>query len=129
MLSETELLREQQVQVLRMAERTLALPLGRAIFTFGSIPTVTKESFAIPKFEFSVRVQPGNALHVPEPGKIHIDSLNWGEFHNGVAAGLRISPDAQSVESSWIKFNKPSELTPEHAGFLYALGQIGRAHV
>ncbi|TFK85353.1 hypothetical protein K466DRAFT_190984 [Polyporus arcularius HHB13444] len=124
-LNETEQLRAQQIQVMQLTERTLALPLGRAIFTFGSIPTVTKEAFAIPKLEFSVRVQPGNVLHVPEPGKIPTESLNWGEFHNGVAAGLRISPDAQSVESSWIKFNKPSELTPEHAGFLYALGLTG----
>ena len=108
-----------------MAERTLALPLGRALFTFGTIPTVTKESFAIPKFEFSVRVQPGNLLLSPEGGKIPPECLNWGEFHNGVAAGLRISSQAQSVESSWIKFNKPSELTPEHAGFLYALGLTG----
>ncbi|KAM5530390.1 hypothetical protein V8D89_015951 [Ganoderma adspersum] len=124
-LNEAEQLREQQHQVVRMAERTLALPLGRAIFTFGSVPTVAKESFAIPKFEFSVRVQPGNLLLSPEAGKIPQDCMNWGEFHNGVAAGLRISSQAHSVESSWIKFNKPSELTPEHAGFLYALGLTG----
>ncbi|KAI0743730.1 hypothetical protein C8Q80DRAFT_1272379 [Daedaleopsis nitida] len=124
-LNEAEQLREQQHQVLRMAERTLALPLGRAVFTFGSVPTVTKESFAIPKFEFSVRVQPGNLLIPADIGKIAPDWINWGEFHNGVAAGLRISTQAQSVESSWIKFNKPSELTPEHAGFLYALGLTG----
>ncbi len=110
---------------MRMAERTLALPVGRAVFTFGSVPTVTKESFAIPKFEFSVRVQPGNLLLTPDISKINPDWMNWGEFHNGVAAGLRISTQAQSVESSWIKFNKPSELTPEHAGFLYALGLTG----
>ncbi|TBU29489.1 hypothetical protein BD311DRAFT_777411 [Dichomitus squalens] len=124
-LNEAEQLREQQHQVIRMTERTLALPLGRALFTFGTIPIVTKESFAIPKFEFSVRIQPGNLLLAPEGGKIPPECLNWGEFHNGVAAGLRISAQAQSVESSWIKFNKPSELTPEHAGFLYALGLTG----
>lgn len=54
-----------------------------------------------------------------------MDSCAWGEFHNGVAAGLRISPTGRGVESSWIKFNKPSELTPEHAGFLFALGLTG----
>lgn len=108
-----------------MAERTLALPLGRALFTFGSIPNVTREAFAIPKIEYAVRLQPMNVIMAPESGKIPVECTSWGEFHNGVAAGLRISSKSKTVESSWIKFNKPSELTPEHAGFLYALGLTG----
>lgn len=95
------------------------------MFTFGCIPTVTREAYAIPKIEFTIRLQPLNITAAPEPGKIPPECLNWGEFHNGVAAGLRISPTAIGVESSWIAFNKPSELTPEHAGFLYALGLTG----
>lgn len=31
----------------------------------------------------------------------------WPLFHNGVAAGLRISPHAKNIESAWILFNKP----------------------
>lgn len=125
MRSEHDLTREHQAQVARLAERTLALPLGRAVFTFGSVQVVTREAYAVPKMEYSIRVQPQNVLVIPENGKIPIDSCAWGEFHNGVAAGLRISPTAHGVESSWIKFNKPSELTPEHAGFLFALGLTG----
>lgn len=110
---------------MRIAERTLALPYGRAMFTFGSVPTVTREAYAIPKIEYTVRMQPQNVIAAPEPGKITVESTHWGEFHNGVAAGLRISPSARGVESSWIAFNKPSELTPEHAGFLFGLGLTG----
>ena len=95
------------------------------MFTFGSIPTVSREAYAIPKLEYSVRIQPLNVIITPEAGKISPDSLNWGDFHNGVAAGLRISPFSGRVESSWIAFNKPSDLTPEHAGFLFALGLTG----
>ncbi|OSD04091.1 hypothetical protein PYCCODRAFT_1364791 [Trametes coccinea BRFM310] len=124
-LNEQDQLREQQLTVHRILERILALPLGRAIFTFGTMSTVTKESFAIPRMEFSVRVQPSNILYTPEIMKMPPDHVGWGEFHNGVAAGLRISSQAQTIESSWIKFNRPSELTPEHAGFLYALGLTG----
>lgn len=51
--------------------------------------------------------------------------MNWADFHNGVAAGLRISPSSRSIDSSWIAFNKPQELSPEHAGFLYGLGLNG----
>ncbi|GLB44114.1 putative anaphase promoting complex subunit 1 [Lyophyllum shimeji] len=124
-LNEHDQTKEHQNQVLRMAERTLALPFGRAMFTFGSVPTVTREAYTIPKIEYSVRVQPWNITVTPEPGKIPMESINWGDFHNGVAAGLRISPFSGAVESSWIAFNKPSDLTPEHAGFLFGLGLTG----
>lgn len=110
---------------MRLAERTLALPLGRALFTFGSVPTVTREAYVIPKIEYTVRLQPPNLLITPEAGKIPLECIGWGDFHNGVAAGLRISSQSNAIESTWIKFNKPSDLTPEHAGFLYALGLTG----
>ncbi|KAK2466609.1 hypothetical protein APHAL10511_000867 [Amanita phalloides] len=124
-LNEHDQTKEHQNQVVRFAERTLALPYGRALFTFGCVPNVTKEAYSIPKLEFSIRVQPLNIAITPEIGKIPAESLHWGEFHNGVAAGLRISPTATGVESSWIAFNKPSDLTPEHAGFLFGLGLTG----
>jgi anaphase-promoting complex subunit 1 len=89
------------------------------------VPTVTREAYAIPKIEFSIHLQPHNVIIAPEPNKIPQDSLNWGDFHNGVAAALRISPSSNVIDSSWIKFNRPSELTPEHAGFLYGLGLTG----
>lgn len=124
--SEHDQTKEHQTLVLHVAERTLALPFGRAMFTFGSVPTVTREAYTIPKVEYSIRVQPTNVTVTPEPGKTPLpESLNWGDFHNGVAAGLRISPFSAGVESSWIAFNKPSELTPEHAGFLFGLGLTG----
>ncbi|TFY77780.1 hypothetical protein EWM64_g6232 [Hericium alpestre] len=124
-LNEHDQIKEQQNQVLRIAERTLALPLGRAMFTFGSVHAVTRESYSIPKMEFAIRLQPQNITITPDPNKIPPESLNWGDFHNGVAAALRISPGSEMIDSSWIKFNKPSELTPEHAGFLFGLGLTG----
>ncbi|KAJ3872434.1 hypothetical protein F5051DRAFT_155993 [Lentinula edodes] len=123
--SEHDQAKDHQMQVCRIAERTLALPYGRAIFTFGSISSISREAFTIPKFEFAVKLHPMNGIVSPDPGKLMPDSVHWGEFHNGVAAALRISSSATSVDSSWIAFNKPSELTPEHAGFLYGLGLTG----
>jgi anaphase-promoting complex subunit 1 len=123
--SEHEQAKEQAHQVLRIAERTLALPYGRAMLTFGSLQNITRESFVVPKMEFTVRLAPMNTTVAPEPGKIIADAIQWGEFHNGVASGLRISITAESIDNSWIAFNKPSDLTPEHAGLLYALGLTG----
>lgn len=95
------------------------------MFTFGSVPVVNREAFSIPKIELSFRIVPPNILLTPEPGKISPESIAWGEFHNGVAAALRIGAHAVGVESSWIAFNKPGELSPEHAGFLLGLGLTG----
>lgn len=114
-----------EAHVSRTAERTLSLPLGRAIFTYGSLPSVSREVYVIPKINLSIRLQPQNTVVTPEPGKIAADSMNWADFHNGVAAGLRISPSSRSIDSFWIAFNKPQELSPEHAGFLYGLGLNG----
>ncbi|EAU87599.1 anaphase promoting complex subunit 1 [Coprinopsis cinerea okayama7 len=124
-LSEHDQTKEHQSHVLRVSERTLALPFGRAMFTFGSVPKVTREAHTIPKIEYSIKLLPLNITVQPEVGRIAPEAVQWGEFHNGVAAGLRIGPVAKGVESSWITFNKPSELTPEHAGFLFALGLTG----
>ncbi|KAI5298136.1 Anaphase-promoting complex subunit 1 [Ascosphaera atra] len=49
----------------------------------------------------------------------------WAFFHNGVSTGLAISKAAKGIDTSWIMFNKPSELTNRHAGFLLALGLNG----
>jgi len=120
-LNEHEIAEEQQNQVIRTAERALALPLGRAMFTFGSVPTVTREVYSVPKVELSIRLQPYNVTIAPEPGKISPDALQW----DGAAAALRISPASDAIDSSWITFNRPTELTAEHAGFLFGLELTG----
>lgn len=51
----------------------------------------------------------------------------WPLFHNGVANGLRISPEAHNIDTTWITFNRPknNDSSAEHAGFLMALGLNG----
>ena len=53
----------------------------------------------------------------------------WPQFHNGVAAGLRISPETQYVDSNWINLSRNrypgNELNAEVAGFLLGLGLTG----
>ncbi|KAJ3503489.1 hypothetical protein NLJ89_g8410 [Agrocybe chaxingu] len=124
-MNDHEQTKDHQTQVLRTAERTFALPYGRALFTFATMPVINREAFVIPKLENSIRLQPLNVLVTPEPGKISPESICWGEFHNGVATALKITATATGVESSWIAFNKPSDLSPEHAGFLLGLGLTG----
>jgi anaphase-promoting complex subunit 1 len=53
------------------------------------------------------------------------DLLNWPEFHNGVAAGLRITSGQAKITSTWIVYNKPEEFSDSHAGLLMGLGLQG----
>ena len=68
---------------------------------------------------------PSNIVMLLEQAKLTSETKSWAEFHNGAAAGLRMSPHLSSIESSWVQFAKPSELTAEHAGFLFGLGLNG----
>jgi anaphase-promoting complex subunit 1 len=103
----------------------MAAPYGRGMLTFATVPALSQESFSIPKMDLSVRLMPYNVLLTTDQHKPHRESSDWSEFHNGVAAGLRITPSSQMVANSWIAFNKPTDLTPQHAGFLMALGLTG----
>ncbi|KAJ3911019.1 hypothetical protein F5877DRAFT_86619 [Lentinula edodes] len=96
--------------------RTPALPYSRAIFTSspGSIISISREAFTIPQSEFSVKLHAKNSVVSPYPGKLMPAPAHRGEFNNGVAAAPRISSSAKSVDSSWMVFNKPSEVTAEY---------------
>lgn len=58
------------------------------------------------------------------------DLFDWAQFHNGVATGLRLvaaesqesGSGGEAITSTWIAYNRPNELSNEHAGFLMALG-------
>lgn len=122
-LSEHE--KENANLVLRISERTLSLSPGRALFTYGCLFAATPEAYVIPRIELAVRVMPMNSVIILESNKLTLETKTWAEFHNGVATGLRLAPQASSVEGSWIQYAKPSELTAEHAGFLLGLGLNG----
>ncbi|KAF9038341.1 hypothetical protein BDZ89DRAFT_1010783 [Hymenopellis radicata] len=117
--------KEYQHQAIRIAEKTIGLAFGRAMFTYGSVSRVHRESYTIPHLNYNIRIHPHNVMVNLEMKLLHAESALWGEFHNGVAAGLRISPSAEGVESSWISFNKPGDLSAAHAGFLFGLGLSG----
>ncbi|WVQ74951.1 hypothetical protein IAR50_004559 [Cryptococcus sp. DSM 104548] len=105
-----------------LASRTLAVTVGQGIFEYGTRTTVITDVWEIPFIELSVKVTPGNNVLKAE---IVSDSAEWPCFHNGVSAGLSISPDCKDIDSSWIVFNRPGLLNAEHGGFLLGLGLSG----
>ncbi|KAF9581127.1 Anaphase-promoting complex subunit 1 [Lunasporangiospora selenospora] len=110
----------------KAAQRTLALPAGRAILTFGTATALPTQRWSIPSIILSAKLMPAYGMTELEMAVLGDEEyMNWPRFHNGVAAGLRISPNSKGVNSSWINYNRPEVPTNEHAGFLLALGLTG----
>ncbi|GFY82115.1 E3 ubiquitin ligase [Actinidia rufa] len=101
----------QQAQLWQLAQRTTALPLGRGAFTLATTSTLLTE----------VNLDP-NIRNIPE-------LKSWPEFHNAVAAGLKLAPLQGKMSRTWIVYNKPEEPNAIHAGLLLALGLHGHLGV
>uniref|UniRef100_A0A3B3XXL5 Anaphase-promoting complex subunit 1 n=1 Tax=Poecilia mexicana TaxID=48701 RepID=A0A3B3XXL5_9TELE len=127
-VSDHEYIEEKENKLLQLCQRTMALPVGRGLFTLFSYHPVPTEPLPVPKLNLTGRAPPRNAMVDLNSGNIDVppNMTNWPSFHNGVAAGLKIAPASQ-VDSAWIAYNKPKspELANEYAGFLMALGLNG----
>ncbi|XP_041922218.1 anaphase-promoting complex subunit 1 isoform X2 [Alosa sapidissima] len=127
-VSDHEYIEEKENKLLLLCQRTMALPVGRGLFTLFSYRPVPTEPLPVPKLNLTGRAPPRNTMVDLSSGNIDVPAnmTSWASFHNGVAAGLKIAPASQ-VESAWIAYNKPksAELANEYAGFLMALGLNG----
>ncbi|RWS25950.1 anaphase-promoting complex subunit 1-like protein, partial [Leptotrombidium deliense] len=129
-VTEHDFIEEQERHLYTLCIRTMALPIGRGMFTLKTYKPVVAETFPIPKLCLSGRVPPRNTTvelsHIDVPANMN----TWPMFHNGVAAGLRVSPgSSDTINSAWIIYNKPkinsqtvNDSQNEHAGFLLGLG-------
>lgn len=127
-VTDHEFIEEQEKFLYAVSIRTMALPVGRGMFTLRtSTPTIT-ESLPIPKLCLSGKdAVKGSVIEITQI-EVPANMNTWPMFHNGVAAGLRVTPDSRDIDSTWIVYNKPkgvTEVPTEHAGFLMALGLNG----
>ncbi|CAG8433353.1 1562_t:CDS:10 [Diversispora eburnea] len=104
--------------------KNFSQPVGRGILTYGTATPIVTEPFPIPGISLTIKVLPINILVQIDRAIRFPESIEWPEFHDGVAAGLRI-PSTFTIEGSWISLNKPKELNNSHAGFLLGLGLNG----
>ncbi len=122
----------------QLCKRSLSLPLGRGMLTFGgALFSVVAGKFPLPPLSMMARVPPNNARLALDVTILPEDFAMWPEFHNGAAAGLRLGPahlrQAQAqvrgvpqVSRNWILFNCNHQVPSHaHAGFLLALGLQG----
>ncbi|CAN8007085.1 unnamed protein product [Ixodes pacificus] len=129
-VSDHEFMEDQERHLYGLSIRTMALPVGRGMLTLRTCRPVLTDPLPIPKLCLTGRVPPQNTMvdmsHIEVPPNMNV----WPLFHNGVAAGLRVCPGAEEVDSSWIVYNRPrgtaaTDATLEHAGFLLGLGLNG----
>jgi anaphase-promoting complex subunit 1 len=118
-----------QTRLWALAARTCALPLGRGAFTLATSRPLPTEALPVPKLVLSGQLPAAhNAVMALDLAAVSAppDFLVWPEFHNGVAAGLRLAERGQAaLTRTWVLYNRPSEPSPAHAGMLLALGLAG----
>ena len=106
-ISDNEFVEEQEKHLYAICARTMALPVGRAMFTMRTMKPIVTEIFPIPKLCLHGKLHPlGTTVdltHIDTPAQMN----TWPLFHNGVASGLRISPNTTNINSTWIVFNRP----------------------
>jgi anaphase-promoting complex subunit 1 len=136
--------RSKQERLLLLCRRAVAVPLGRGMLTLGTHGVLSAEPLRLPHIVLAGRVPPAHATLALDMSSCPANFRVWPEFHNGVAAGLRLPPASadrheRTITRTWIKFNKPVSVpessgnntnqTPppnySHGGFLMALGLRG----
>ncbi|OJJ34252.1 hypothetical protein ASPWEDRAFT_113076 [Aspergillus wentii DTO 134E9] len=123
--TDSDLLEAQKEVVQLVTLRTLSIPTGRAMLAFsGRLPLLT-EKLPIPSFSLQCVMKPSNVTISADRAAFSEEKVCWAFFHNGVSTGLAISKASKGIDTSWILFNKPQDLTNRHAGFLLALGLNG----
>lgn len=96
---------EYQTKLTTLVQRTLTLSIGRALFTLGTSPANTWHSVHVPELVTVGRVVGPQALTVSLEEPLRPDVLMWANFHNGVAAGLRIPRNTGfQLDSSWLRY-------------------------
>jgi anaphase-promoting complex subunit 1 len=117
---------EQQRKVMQwVTTRMIALPAGDGMIHFDSQVPLMTEKYHLPGFNSSAIMQPMGHTVTTDRSGLTEEKVNWAYFHAGVSVGLRISRNAKGIDTSWLVFNKPGELTNRHAGLLLALGLNG----
>ena len=126
-LTDHDLIIEQQSRLKMLCARAMALPIGRGMFTLSSAPPQITEALKLAPLTLKGRM-PNAATVDLDTEKLPADHLLWPEFHNGVAAALRLAPpgcgrrEEGELGRHWIVYNRPGARQHAHAGFLMGLG-------
>ncbi|KAF2869101.1 negative regulator of mitosis [Massariosphaeria phaeospora] len=122
---ETAILEGQKALMQWVMVRTFSLPAGSSMIRFSSKRPLLTERYPLYGFSTSCLMKPMGNVVTAERANFSEEKYFWAFFNAGVAAGLSVARDAHGIDTSWIMYNKPSELTNKHAGLLLGLGLNG----
>ena len=128
--------REFESKLALLLRKRLASPVGRGAFTLRTfLPADPTKPLLIPEICLTGQLFGQKFAKISLSEVSGMLNTEWGEFHNGVASGLRlVAPDSNSdsdnvqvLTRSWIVRHKPSDspANASHAGMLLALGLGG----
>ena len=118
---------EQKAQLQLLIQRTMAAPVGRGMLTLHTMRPIITQALKVPELNLKGRGLNKGTVVLDDAATAR-NVVAWPQFHNGVAAGLRVAKAGHTkLSTNWIAFHRPSnnELTDEHAGFLMAIGLSG----
>lgn len=117
---------EQQRRIIPfMTLRMMALPAGDGLIHYDCVTPLLTEKYIPSGFTTNILMQPTGHNLTIERQWLTEEKCGWAYFHAGASAGMRLSRNLKGIDTSWIAFNKPNELTNRHAGLLLALGLGG----
>lgn len=123
--SESDWLSREKEVAQRVAMRTWSLPSGQAFIYFQGRKPMATERIHLPTFQNAAKMRPSDRTVTVDKTFFTEDKTAWAFFHSGVNVGLSIAADAKGIDTSWIAFNKPTDLGNRHAGLLLGLGLNG----
>ena len=120
-LSDHDYERSKQEALMLLCRRSIALPVGRGMLTLGTHNMLSAEQLLIPNIVLNGRVPPNMGILALDMSSCPANFRVWPEFHNGVAAGLRLphasaDKNERTITRTWIKFNKPLTLAAQNSG-------------
>jgi anaphase-promoting complex subunit 1 len=91
-LSELDYRHKLQLRLLSLSRRSMGCSVGRGMLTMDSLEPLVAEALPIPPILLSGRVPPNNQIVPLDTTNAHADLTTWPDFHNAVAAALRVGP-------------------------------------
>ena len=121
---------ETQAILFKLCIRRFSVLIGQGALTLATVPTMITEALKIPKINLSA-ISPltNTKITLEFRDEKEQSLLNWPEFHNGVANGLKLFQEIMQYDKNqlrtWIFYQRPETPKFEHGGFLLAMGLLG----
>ncbi|SSD61576.1 uncharacterized protein SCODWIG_03337 [Saccharomycodes ludwigii] len=116
-------LRRKFVNITGLRQVASAIGWGQIVYST-CIPLPT-EQYKRPTISFTALSPSTGRVYAGQTDLFHENVFEWGAFHSGVSAALKISKYSKGLDSHWVSFNKPKNLTVQYGGFLFGLGLNG----